>query len=339
VTTTYAIGSGPIPFYDSTTGQQIVVPLSAITFSGSAAKLAPSFSPQPQALTDWIAYLASVGAISPGPQNPNVTGITPSAGPVLGGTPLTLTGSGLTGATVSFGGAAGTNVQIASDAQLSVTTPKGTQGSVAVVVTTPAGNWTSTGAMFTYVPVPTVSDVSPDSGSVGGWTQVTLTGSGLTGASAVTFGSVPAVMQPGGSDTSLVVLSPPGEALGGVSVAVTAPGGIGTSTGVFTYVPVVTGVSPSSGSLAGNTPVTISGAGFTYATAVNFGNLGTVTVAHLLNATPTEIVLNSPKAPGGTAATTTVDVTVVVTPPGTGTTPATPVTTATSSVDQFTYTT
>ena len=84
--------------------------------------------------------------------------------------------------------------------------------------------------------------------------------------------------------------------------------------------PVVTGVSPASGLMAGGETVTVTGGGFTNATAVSFG---TVTTTNLTVASDTQLTVPSP------AATTsgTVDVTVT-TPAGTS---------AISAADQFTY--
>ncbi|WP_338060685.1 IPT/TIG domain-containing protein, partial [Kitasatospora aureofaciens] len=55
-----------------------------------------------------------------------------------------------------------------------------------VTVTTPGG--TSNGVAFTYVPLPQLVSVVPTTGPTSGGTTVTLTGSGLSGATAVTFG-------------------------------------------------------------------------------------------------------------------------------------------------------
>lgn len=84
--------------------------------------------------------------------------------------------------------------------------------------------------------------------------------------------------------------------------------------------PTVTGISPSSGSDAGGTPVIITGSNFTGATAVRFGssNASGFTVNSGSQATAT--------SPGGTSG-MIVDVTVT-TPGGTS---------ATSIADQFTY--
>lgn len=68
-----------------------------------------------------------------------VLGLSPNSGPTAGGTTVTLTGSGFTGATtVNFGSVPGTNLIVNSDTQLTVTSPAGS-GTVDVTVVTPAG--------------------------------------------------------------------------------------------------------------------------------------------------------------------------------------------------------
>ena len=81
-----------------------------------------------------------VATVTP-PSVPTVTGVLPATGPAAGGTSVTVTGTGFTGATgVSFGSVPGTGVAVASDTQLTVTSPAGTSGAVVdVTVTTPSG--------------------------------------------------------------------------------------------------------------------------------------------------------------------------------------------------------
>ena len=77
-----------------------------------------------------------------------VTSISPASGPAAGGTNVTITGSGLTGATgVSFGGAAAEQFTVLSDTEITATSPPGS-GTVAVTVATPGG--TSSPVQFSY---------------------------------------------------------------------------------------------------------------------------------------------------------------------------------------------
>jgi hypothetical protein len=68
-----------------------------------------------------------------------VTAISPKSGVVGGGTPVTVTGSGFTGATsVQFGPNLANRVTVVSDTQITATSPPGA-GTVDVTVATPAG--------------------------------------------------------------------------------------------------------------------------------------------------------------------------------------------------------
>ncbi|MDA8399326.1 MAG: IPT/TIG domain-containing protein [Actinomycetota bacterium] len=83
-------------------------------------------------------------------------------------------------------------------------------------------------------PAPTVTSISPTSGSSSGATPVTITGTNLASAAAVDFGANTASVT---SDTAtqIVVASPAGTA-GAVNVSVTTAGGTVTDPNAFTYV-------------------------------------------------------------------------------------------------------
>ncbi|MGF6889550.1 hypothetical protein ABIA39_008994, partial [Nocardia sp. GAS34] len=90
--------------------------------------------------------------------------------------------------------------------------------------------------------VPTLTSINPASGSAAGGATVMLTGTNLTGVTAVSFGGTPATSFTVNSSTQITAVTPAHSA-GTVSVTVTTPGG--TSNGVaFTYiaVPVLTAV-------------------------------------------------------------------------------------------------
>ena len=79
---------------------------------------------------------------------------------------------------------------------------------------------------------------------------MTITGTNLTGATAVNFGANAATGHSVNSATSITATSPAGSA-GTVDVTVTTPGGTSATSSAdhFTYVaaPTVTGVSPNAG--------------------------------------------------------------------------------------------
>jgi hypothetical protein len=253
---------------------------------------------------------------------PTVSGVAPLNGPTSGGTTVTITGTNLTGATaVRFGG---TNAAYSIDSAIGITatSPAGTAGAVDITVTTAGGtSVTSSADQFIYVAPPTVSGVAPLNGPASGGTTVTVTGTNLTGATAVRFGGINASAYSVDSATRITATSPPGS-VGTVDITVTTVGGTGaaSSAGQFTYVepPIISGVSPSSGPTTGGTSVTITGTNLTAATAVRFGGTDATISAN----TATSITAISPAGSAGA-----VDITVT-TAGGTS---------ATSSVDQFTY--
>jgi hypothetical protein len=159
---------------------------------------------------------------------PTVTGINPQSGPTAGGTSVTISGSGFTGASaVSFDGTAATSFSVVSDTQIAATAPAHAAGTVDVTVTTPGGSSAPVSAdHFTYVGAPVVTGVSPNSGPTTGGTFVTITGSGFTGTSAVSFGGTAAGPFSVFSDTQIVATSP-AHAAGTVDITVTTP--VGTS--------------------------------------------------------------------------------------------------------------
>jgi hypothetical protein len=121
---------------------------------------------------------------------------------------------------------------------------------------------------------PAVTGVSPTSGPTQGNTQVTISGINFVkGKTTVRFGSVNASANVINQAT-IIAVSPAQEA-GTVDVtATTADGTSGTSSADrFTYqdAPVVHELVPVSGPLEGGTTVTIEGANFIGATAVEFG--------------------------------------------------------------------
>jgi hypothetical protein len=261
--------------------------------------------------------------------SPTVTAVSPTSGSTAGGYLVTITGTNLTGASaVSFGGTAATLFRVNTDSSIAATAPVAAAATVDVTVTTPVGtSATSSADRFTFTAnssTPTVTAVSPSSGALDGGTQVTITGTNLGGASQVLFGTTPATTFTVNSATSLTVTAPPGAA-GVVDITVTAPGGV-SSTGTadhYTYAavaPVVTGVSPNTDTTAGGSSITVTGTGFTGATAVNFGSVATT--AFVVNSDTSITVTDPVQAPA------TVDVTVTT---GSGTS-------ATGSADRFTYT-
>lgn len=251
---------------------------------------------------------------------PTISGVSPNAVPAVGGSLVTITGNNFTsGSTVTFGGTAATAVTFNSATSLTATTPAHAPGAVDVVVATVGGSATMTGAL-SYIAAPSITSVSPAEGPIAGNTAVTISGSGFSGATQVTFGGTAATFAVAGA-TQITATAPP-HSVGTVDIQVTTPGGTSvTGPGdqyTYTAVPTVTSISPTSGSGNGGTSVTITGTGFTPSSTVKFGAANATNVSYSSSTTLTA------NAPAGTGP---VDVTVS-TSGGTS---------ATSASDRFTY--
>ncbi|WP_432139783.1 MULTISPECIES: IPT/TIG domain-containing protein [unclassified Streptomyces] len=114
--------------------------------------------------------------------------------------------------------------------------------------------------------------ISPNQGSTGGGTLVTITGTNLSGTSGVTFGTKPATSVTNVDANTVTAVAPSGT--GTVGVTVTTPGG--TSNPVpFFYVgaPFKSSLGATSGPLVGGNSITLNGVGLSTATSVSFGGL------------------------------------------------------------------
>jgi hypothetical protein len=207
--------------------------------------------------------LVTVGGVASNPYGfevgtaaPKITSISPTSGAVATSVTINGTSFGSTqGAnTVNFNGVSGVPTSWTAT-QIKVPVPTGaTTGNVVVT----ASGTVSNGVSFT-VPgtAPSVTSLSPGSGTVG--TSVTITGTNFNatqGASTVTFNGIAATAT-GWSPTSIVAMVPSGATTGNVVVTV---GGTASSGSSFTVAPSMTSLSPTSGAVG--TTVTISGTSF-----------------------------------------------------------------------------
>ncbi len=166
-----------------------------------------------------------------------------------------------------------------------------------------------------------ISSFAPTSGSTLGGTTVIIKGEHFTGATAVRFGNSTAISYTVTNSTTITAVTNSHTA-GTVPIKVTTAQGISASVHDFTFVtpPTVASITPASGPVAGGTTVTIFGAGFTGASAVDFAQ--TPATAFTVDQAGTLITATSPGGDAGT-----VDVTVTV-----GT-----VTSATVDADRYAY--
>ena len=145
------------------------------------------------------------------------------------GQTVEILGNGLTGTTSVTFGSGSASFTVVSDTYLTAVVPaSGSTGTV--TVTTPSGTLKSK-QIFKVLPV--ILSFAPPSGPVG--TQVTITGTGLTGASKVTFGGVKATSYTVNSGTQITAAVPTGAKTG--KIGVTTAGGIASSKTTFTVTP------------------------------------------------------------------------------------------------------
>ncbi len=204
-----------------------------------------------------------------------VTGVTPKLGKTAGGTAISISGSDfVAGTTVTLGGTAATDIRVVSATTITATTPGHAAGSVPVVVQNAGGAAATLADGFRFADV---TAVAPSRGPVAGGTDVTLTGAGFVGASAVQFGGNPATDLVVASDTQITCKTP-AHAAGDVDAVVVTPGGHLTLPDAFAY-SAVTEITPAFGPVAGGTAVTIRGSGFVDPMAVTFGGTAAAAVA------------------------------------------------------------
>ncbi|MBL0211438.1 MAG: IPT/TIG domain-containing protein [Holophagaceae bacterium] len=184
------------------------------------------------------------------------------------GAPVTITGSNLENATVKFNGITAT-VSSNTSTQVVAAVPGGaTSGFISV--TTAGGTATSIATFTVLPPSPGITGFSPTSGLVGA--AVSITGTHLTGATAVSFNGTNAPSFTVGSSTQITATVPLGATSG--PIAVTTPGGTATSSTSFIVAvpaPTITGFNPTSGVVG--TSVAVSGTNFSGASAVTFNGI------------------------------------------------------------------
>jgi YD repeat-containing protein len=283
---------------------------STATFNGTAATPTTWSSTQivanvPTGATTGNVIVTIAGLSSSGlpftvnASGPTITSLSPSSGGIGSAVAVTVTGTNF-GATqgsssIQFGGV-GVNPSSWGTTSIAFTTPTLQAPSVNVLVN--VGGVISNSALFTIVPAPIISSISPTSGGVA--TPVTITGTnfGLSqGLSTVNFNGT-AATPTSWSATSIVAPVPTGTASGAITV--TVAGMTASSVTSFTIVPVITGMSPNP-AIAG-TSVTITGTNF----GATQGIGGYISFPGASTATPTSwsdtaivVPVPNPSATGG----------------------------------------
>jgi hypothetical protein len=214
------------------------------------------------------------------PSLPTLTSIAPNTGVRGTSVPVTLTGTNLTGATAVT--VSGTGVTVGSFTVVNSTSITATLNITAgasltartVSVTTAGG--TSNNVTFTVVGS-TLTSIAPNTGVRGTSVPVTLTGTNLTGATAVTVSgagvAVSNVVVVNSTTVTATFTIAAGAALGSHNVSVTTPGGP-TNTVPFTVQgATLTSISPTSGLHNTTVPVTLTGTNLNGATGVTVSGI------------------------------------------------------------------
>jgi hypothetical protein len=231
---------------------------------------------------------ASAAAVAPVVSKLNV-----SKGSTAGGTVVTITGKNFTGATaVNFDAAGtpalGTGLLVLSDTQIAIVAPAGSTTGGQVAVTTPYGTSADVAAdNFTFV-APMDSAAAASVLNPLGKSTFIVTSTGL-GADAAAFKALKVTATVGGvtapvawaSATTATVTAPAGTSSGTAASVVLYHDGVAgaADTTNALYAAVISGLSKTSGPLAGGSTITVTGKGLTGATLWFFGGVAATCTA------------------------------------------------------------
>jgi len=177
--------------------------------------------------------------VNPGP---TVSTLSPNSGPTSGNTFVTIAGTNFqSGATVTIGGVAATNVTVVNATTITAMTPLGPAseqlGAKDVVVTNPDSSKGTLAAAFTYSRPPlAVTLVTPSAALPAGGAKIAISGAGFTTALAttITIGGVAATNVQVVDAVTMTATAPP-HAVGPVDVVVNVGGTSVTIKGAFAY--------------------------------------------------------------------------------------------------------
>jgi YD repeat-containing protein len=198
------------------------------------------------------------------PTGPTILSLSPASGAI--GSTITVSGQNFgTSGSVTFNGVTATPTSWGID---TIVTPVPAGASTGPIVVT-TGSTSSNGFNFTVSGG--ITGISPVQGVAG--TSVTITGTGFgssQGSNTVTFNGLAATVS-NWSNTGITVLAPSGGTTGAVAIQLNGISSIGQT---FTFVPVISNLSPSSG--PAGTSVTIAGSNFGASqgtSSVSFGQI------------------------------------------------------------------
>ncbi|MSR75946.1 MAG: hypothetical protein EXS14_10815, partial [Planctomycetes bacterium] len=186
------------------------------------------------------ALLLSMGC-GPVTPAPTVVGCSPNNGTSLGGTAVTVTGTGFTTTvqtTVKFGGVLAGGVNVTSATSLTCVTPASlSAGAVAVEVTNQNGVGTLANGFVYVLPAgtPTLSSLSPNTGPTSGGSVLVATGTNFNATTRFRFASTFAMAVMVMGPTQAIVVSPTMAVPGAVSVTVLNGALSSTLANAFTF--------------------------------------------------------------------------------------------------------
>lgn len=239
------------------------------------------------------------------PQAPTITGTNVGSGSYLGGTALTIEGTGfrdgaavVLGGEIYFDGDSG-GATVVDDATIQLVTRATPSGTYDVVVIDPSGVEGRASNAFTFATNPEIESIFPPIGQAPGGTRVVLRGENFVAGTVVSIDGVVQDEIEVDSLTRMTFTSVGGVAGGPYVLEIEAPDG-STSQTAFSYAadpdPSLTALMPERGAPAGGDTITLSGTNFAITHDVYFGvdpdtGLGgTLASVTLLDANTLEVV-------------------------------------------------
>jgi hypothetical protein len=240
---------------------------------------------------------------------PSITTISPTSGPIDGGTRVTIFGDGFQAPVQVFFGSQDATVISVTFKQIIVMSPtaRDTASNGSGTVTGPVdikiininSNKTVTASnVFRYTPKMQITNIAPGQGSAFGGTSVRIDGVGFTDPVAVTFAGVPArTIQVAGTEILAITgpvanpCSPPSGATNVVNVD-NGDAATGPTYSYLAEVPFITRISPSTVTAGNSTTVTVQkpGVGLDGTAIIRF-KIGTTTIF------PSPTTITDPRGP------------------------------------------
>lgn len=231
---------------------------------------------------------------------PAVNSVAPPDGPIAGGAPVTISGTGfLPGAAVRFGALEASQVVVTGQGTITCLTPPGALGPSSVTVTNADTQSGTLAAGFTYLPDLALASVAPPVSAPG--TPATVTGAGFQSGLVMSAGAVPVV--PTSISPSSVTFPMPAGAACSSSVTIANPSGQQASL-PFNPAPFIAAAPVATGPAAGGGSFFLIGQDFHPGTTVTVGGNPAAVVFMTLTAIlctalpgalgPATIVVSSP---------------------------------------------